>query len=192
MKARHVLWLLPMSLLAVLGLVGCGGTIDDDNGYDGHHPGYPRYIDLVLILRVQNASGYPVGDASVYVDDDLASNETDDVYHPLGEGYPVAWVGWLANWVNEDYQVVMNDYGDEDQFEIRVTKSGWTEDRSLVTIHDYEPDQVFIRDTMTLHRLSTASTRSAAPPHLAEVVSGKGIVRTPSGGPKVIIRSSED
>jgi hypothetical protein len=181
-------------LILALGLVlgGCGGTIDDDNGLDLGDPGYPIYKDLTIILCVQDPNGWPVGGATVFVDGAEALNETEDEYQRLGDGYPVAWIGWLANWVSDYYQVVMNYAGDVDEFVITATRDGWTEDTSLVQIFDYEPDHIFIRDTMTIAPFGGAHTSAVRAPHAAAVVGAGGIIRPQSARPQIIIRSTDD
>jgi hypothetical protein len=179
--------------LAALLLGGCGGTIDDDHGYDSGQSGYPQYKALTLILRVQTPAGNPLGGVTVLVDGEADSTLTDSVFHPLGSGYPDAWQGWLANWTSDAYQVVMNYRGDSDQFEIRVQKPGWTDDSTIVQVSDDEPDDIFIRDVMTMHRLTSASVQAAGAPHYAEVLSvPKGVKLQSSHGPLKTIRSSDD
>lgn len=155
---KHIIsrrgWLVLIGLAGALALValgGCGGTdIDDDDGYDPGYPDYPRYTNLTLILRVVDPDGYPIGDASVYVDGELDDEETDWEFHPLGSGYPYDWQGWLANWTSDDYRVVLNYPGDRDEFNIEVRKNGYYSDYTTVEISDYEPDEIFVRDVLVL------------------------------------------
>jgi hypothetical protein len=180
-------------VIAVIALGGCsGGQIDDDNGYDPGDENYPQYKDLTLILRIQTSAGKPLGGATVLIDEEEDSTSSDSKFHPLGDGYPTAWLGWLCNWTSDDYQVVMNYYGDRDSFEIRVHKDGWTDDSTIVRVDDSEPDQIFIRDTMVLHRLTdTASLKRV--PHYAEVTAGPhSVKRQHSGKPRTIISGTDD
>lgn len=168
MMSRYGTCLLLMGLIlpfAVL-LGGCGGDLFD-GGYD---PDYPRYKELTLILRVQNGQGEPLGGANVYVDGMEDENRTDFLFYALGAGYPEQWRGWLANWTSDAYEAVMDYPGDRDQFQIRVEKDGYTHDTTLVKISDDEPRHIFIRDIMTLYRITDVSAQTARAPHEAQVL----------------------
>ncbi len=147
------------------------------------------YKDLTLVLRVQDPSGAPVGDATVTVAGGPDATLTAATYHRLGASYPAEWVGWRANWASDSYQVVMNYPGDVDEFLISVTKDGWTTDRTVVQIFDYEPDHIYIRDTLTLKQRPGLDVSAA--PHAAEVTGGARPAATPAG-PRIIIRSTDD
>ncbi|MBU0611235.1 MAG: hypothetical protein KKI08_25375 [Armatimonadetes bacterium] len=187
-------YILAVTVVLAVGLLlgGCGGIIDDDNGLDLGDPRYPQYKDLTIILQVRDLDGWPVGGATVTVDgtDDLVT--TDDQFHPLGDGYPLEWLGWLANWVSDFYQVVMNYAGDVDEFTIEVTKDGWTTDRSVVQIFDYEPEHIFIRDRMVIAPVGLATTSAVSAPHPALVVGGAAPVSSQSTRPRIIIQSTDD
>jgi hypothetical protein len=185
--------LLLVAAMVALTLGGCGGSIDDDNGYDPHEPGYPQYKELTITLQVTNATGLPIGGAEVLIDGVADETTTDEQLHPLGEGYPTAWQGWLANWTSDAYEVVMNYEGDQDQFEIRVHKDGWTDDSTIVKIADYEPDHIFIRDEMIMHRITDVTSTAAKAPHYAEVTGGPTPLRLQSSPkPMKIIISTDD
>lgn len=177
-----------MLLLTVFALGGCGGGYIDDDYY--HEDDYPRYTDLTLILRVQTPNGNPLGGATVWIDGDRDDHRTDSEFHPLADGYPRDWWGWLANWVSDEYSVVMSYPGDADEFEMRVSKPGFTADRSTVVVEDWEPDHIFIRDVMTLRRETDTTAPAASEPHRAEVIPGPRLA--PRVGPGKLIRSSED
>jgi hypothetical protein len=181
--------------LLVVGLVaGCGGSdIDDDGGYNPGDAAYPQYKDLTLVLRVVDGVGNPVGGARVWVDEVRDPTATESVFRPLGSGYPAAWQGWLANWTSDAYRVVMNYRGDQDQFEIRVGKSGYSQDSTLVRVYDREPNHIFVRDTMVLHRITTMQTQTAPAPATreAEVVNADGPPLGTLKGPRLIIGNDE-
>ncbi|MGE5531181.1 MAG: hypothetical protein ACM3VW_03555 [Bacteroidota bacterium] len=186
MISRRVFPFLLLSALVTLTLAGCGGD-DDDDYYD-----YPYTKDLTLILQVTSPGGFPIGGAQVLIDGIADPVLTDDQLHPLGEGYPDEWQGWLANWTSDAYQVVMNYEGDSDEFEIRVHKDGWVDDSTIVRIDDYEPDHIFIRDVMILTRPTDVGA-AAKKPHYAEVVGGPTPLRLKSGGhPMTIIKATDD
>lgn len=174
--------------LAVTGVAlfagGCGG------GTDYYHSDYPQSKYLTLIMRVQNPAGDPVGGATIIVDGENDPQLTDPQFHPLGSGYPDEWQGWLANWVSDQYSVVMNFEGDSDQFEIRAHKDGWLDDYTTVLVDDSEPSDIFIRDTLTLRHVAPAA---AVAPHFAEVVPAPAGMQIKSHRqPIKIIRSSDD
>ena len=174
--------------LAALLLGGCGGG--DDHRHD--YSNYPMYKDLTLILRVKTPSGNPVGGATVLIDGEANATLTDLQFHPLGSGYPDAWIGWLCNWTSDEYQSVVNFAGDQDSFEIRVHKNGWTEDSTLVNIYDYEPAHIFIRETMVLHRLTDSASLKHAP-HYAEVTGGPNNLKLQRNGkPVKVITGTDD
>ncbi|MFO7946589.1 MAG: hypothetical protein R6V19_07235 [Armatimonadota bacterium] len=141
-------------VLLALGLTlitGCGGSdIDDDDGYSSGEYGYPQYKNLTIILRVVDPEGVPIGGASVWVDEHEDDETTDRRLHPLGDGYPRSWRGWLANWTSDDYRVVMNYSGDQDTFTIAAGKHGYWSDETRVAIGDWEPDEIFVRDELVL------------------------------------------
>ena len=172
---------------AMVLLNGCGGSdIDDDDGYDSGDPAYPQYKDLTLILRVVDPDGDPISGASVWVDDSEDDRKTDAQLHPLGEGYPRQWRGWLANWTSDDYRLVINYRGDTDEFLIEAGKTGYWSDSTRVVISDYEPDEIFVRDVLVLRpksgRLGPAQTE--AEPQQAEIVpADDGFQREPGNEP---------
>lgn len=172
---------------AMVLLNGCGGSdIDDDDGYDSGDPAYPQYKDLTLILRVVDPDGDPISGASVWVDDSEDDRKTDAQLHPLGEGYPRQWRGWLANWTSDDYRLVINYRGDTDEFLIEAGKTGYWSDSTRVVISDYEPDEIFVRDVLVLRpksgRLGPAQTE--AEPQQAEIVpADEGFQREPGNEP---------
>ena len=146
---RVVLILLLGATMVLLN--GCGGSdIDDDDGYDPGDPEFPQYKDLTLILRVVDPDGDPVGGASVWVDGSEDDRKTDAQLHPLSDGYPRQWRGWLANWTSDDYRLVINYRGDRDTFIIEAGKRGYWSDSTRVVISDYEPDEIFVRDVLVL------------------------------------------
>lgn len=156
--------------LALVALAGCGGTaLDDDGGYDPGDPNYPQYRYLTIALRIVDGSGHALGGATVWVDGEANSVESDDQFHPLDNHYPYAWQGWAANWESDEYSVVINYPGDQDRFPIRVEKPGWTADTTMVTIHDWEPSDIYIRDVMVLWNTQTQGAAARAA-HSAEVV----------------------
>jgi hypothetical protein len=168
----RVIVILSLGATMVL-LNGCGGSdIDDDDGYDPGDPAYPQYKDLTLILRVVDPDGDPISGASVWVDDFKDDKTTDAQLHPLGEGYPRQWRGWLANWTSDDYRVVINYRGDTDEFLIEAGKTGYWADSTRVVISDYEPDEIFVRDVLVLvpksGRLGPAQSEAEA--QQAEIV----------------------
>ena len=172
---------------AMVLLNGCGGSdIDDDDGYDSGDPAYPQYKDLTLILRVVDPDGDPISGASVWVDDSEDDRKTDAQLHPLGEGYPRQWRGWLANWTSDDYRLVINYRGDTDEFLLEAGKTGYWSDSTRVVISDYEPDEIFVRDVLVLRpksgRLGPAQTE--AEPQQAEIVpADDGFQREPGNEP---------
>lgn len=151
-KAYWLIGLMAILLaLALTFVAGCGGSdIDDDDGYDSGEYNYPQYKNLTIILRVVDPDGVPVGGASVWVDEKEADRTTDKKLHPLGDGYPREWRGWLANWTNDDYRVVMNYSGDRDNFTIAAGKYGYWSDETHVSVADWEPDEIFVRDELVL------------------------------------------
>ena len=156
--------------LALALLAGCGGTeLDDDYGYDPGAPSYPQYRYLTIALRVTDGGGRALGGATVYVDGVANGTLSADQYYPLDNHYPHNWQGWAANWESDEYRVVINYPGDQDRFEIRVTKPGWTADSTMVTIHDWEPTDIYIRDVMTLWEVQTGGARAQAA-HSTEVL----------------------
>ncbi len=168
-------WTLKSLLLALLiaAIAGCGGTdIDDDDGYDPGYYDFPQYRNLTIILRVVDPAGYPIGGASVWVADHEDDQTTSTRLHPLGDGYPRQWRGWLANWTSDDYRVVINYPGDRDEFTIEAGKRGYWSDRTRVSISDYEPDEIFVRDELVLvPRATIYSTQAPAQePSQAETV----------------------
>jgi len=172
-------------VLAALLLGGCGGGSD-------YYQSYPMYKDLTLILRVQTPGGFPVGGATVLIDGEPDATLTDLQLHPLGDGYPDAWIGWLCNWTSDEYQSVVNFAGDTDSFEMRVHKDGWTEDSTIVNIYDYEPQHIFIRETMVMQRLADGAPLKRAP-HYAEVTGGPApLTLQRSGKPLKIIAGTDD
>lgn len=180
-------------VVALIALGGCGGgQIDDDNGYDPGDEDYPQYKDLTLILKVRNSAGKPLGGATVLIDEEEDGTLTDLQFHPLGDGYPTAWLGWLCNWTSDDYQVVMNYYGDQDSFEIRVHKDGWTDDSTIVRVDDDEPEHIFIRDTMILYRVTDGASAKRAP-HYADVTGGPAPLKLQRAGkPMKVITGTDD
>lgn len=184
--------LLILAVTVLLAGCGGGGEIDDDNGYDPDDPYYPQYKDLTLILRVQQPGGWPIGGATVIIDGEADTQRTDAELHPLGSGYPYAWLGWKCNWVSDDYQVVMNYEGDQDAFEIRVHKDGYVDDSTIVRIYDEEPSHIFIRDKMILYPITSGREAKRAP-HYAEVAGGDAPLKLQQGGkPLKLIKSTDD
>jgi hypothetical protein len=176
--------------LATMMLAGCsGGTIDDDDGYDPGLIDFPQYRNLTIILRIVDQDGNPVGGASVWVDGEEAQEMSDNLLHPLGAGYPRDWQGWLANWVSDDYRVVINFPGDTDEFAIEVGKQGYWADETRVTVSDWEPDEIFIRDVMVLEEQNGwLTSASADEPHNAEVIGADdGFTREPNSQPTITI-----
>lgn len=188
MITRRMFPLLLLGAVSVaITLAGCGG--DDDDYYNE----YPRTKDLTLILRVVSPGGFPIGGAEVLIDGEVDPVLTDAQLHPLGSGYPDAWQGYLANWVSDDYQVVMNFAGDSDEFEIRVRKPGWTQDSTIVRIDDFEPQHIFIRDEMVMSRVAAAGAAAPKQPHYAEVTGGPKPLRLQAGRkPLKIIKATDD
>ncbi len=186
---RVIVILLRGAAIALLN--GCGGSdIDDDDGYDPGDPAYPQYKDLTLILRVVDPDGDPISGASVWVDDSEDDRKTDAQLHPLGEGYPRQWRGWLANWTSDDYRLVINYRGDTDEFLIEAGKTGYWSDSTRVVISDYEPDEIFVRDVLVLRpksgRLSSAQTEDE--PRQAEIVpADEDFQRQPGNEPSITI-----
>ena len=180
------LWFTLLALLAVVLLIGgCGG-----GGYDGYGSDYPQYKYLTLVLAVKSPGGSPIGGATIIVDGEPDAQLTDSQFHPLGDGYPDLWQGWLANWVSDQYSVVMNYPGDSDEFQITAHKAGWIDDSTTVRVDDYEPSEIFIRDTLTLRRVAAAT---APQPHFAEVVPAPAGLHVKSHRqPIKLIRSSDD
>lgn len=171
-------------------MVGCSsGTIDDDDGYDPGLIDFPQYRNLTIILRVIDQDGDPVGGASVWVDGEEAIETSEDELRPLGTGFPREWRGWLANWVSDDYRVVINYPGDTDEFDIEVGKTGYWSDETSVVISDWEPDEIFIRDVMVLERqYGWVASASAREPHQAEVTGADaGFSREPGSEPRITI-----
>ena len=157
-------WVVKSLLLALLiaAIAGCGGTdIDDDDGYDPGYSDYPEYRNLTLILRVVDPSGRPVGDASVWVADHEDDHTTSSRLHPLADGYPRQWRGWLANWTSDEYRVVINYPGDRDEFTVEAGKRGYWSDETRVSISDYEPDEIFVRDELVLVPKATIHSAQA-------------------------------
>jgi hypothetical protein len=161
LRFRVMLILLMFAILGVLLVGGCGGSDSKS---------YPQYKDLTLVLAVQTKAGLPIGDATVLVDGTADPVLTDVQFHPLGAGYPDAWADWLANWTSDAYQAVIHNPGDQANFEIRVQKAGWTDDTTLVTVNDSEPDHIFIRDIMVMDPVKGLQAQAVRPPHRAEVL----------------------
>ncbi len=158
-------------VLSILFIGGCSG----DGAYDDYYWGpdtsrYPQYKDLSLVLRVVDTAGRPVQGASVWVGGRLDSRRTEGRLRPLGDGYPVAWQGWLANWVSENYRAVIHRPGGRDEFQIRVTKVGYIADVTTVVIEDYEPNHIFVRDVMVLRTGSGIYSQETGEPRKAEVI----------------------
>lgn len=182
-----------VALVMVL-LAGCGGTdLDDDNGYNPGVPSYPQYRYLTIALRVVDGGGRALGGATVYVDGVADRTPTAPTFHPLGSLYPYPWRGWAANWESDEYQVVINYPGDQDRFEIRVERPGFTTDHTMVTVRDAEPSEIFIRDVMTLWDVRYRSMSTQAK-HEAEVLTlnRQGPSRAVGAGAGRVIGSSRD
>lgn len=190
-RTQHASLIVLFVLASILILSGCGGIngfIDDDGGYDPGDEYYPQYKDLVIALRVVTSGGKPIGGAEVWVDNDLDEKETLAYFFSLDNIYPPQWRGWVANWESDRYQVVINYPGDKDRFEITVTKPGWSSDTTLVSISDYEPDTIFIRDEMVLYRTGSGTSQSQSI-EMADVIAGN-TQRKPVGG--IIIKATDD
>ena len=186
-------WVLKSLLLALLiaAIAGCGGTdIDDDDGYDPGYSNYPEHKNLTLILRVVDPDGRPVGGASVWVADHEDDYMTTSRLHPLGDGYPRQWRGWLANWTSDEYRVVINYPGDRDEFTIEAGKQGYWSDETRVSISNYEPDEIFVRDELVLVPRATIYSAQAAAqePSQAETVpADAGFQRETGHEPQITI-----
>jgi len=175
--------------LTVAALVGCSGSdIDDDDGYDPGYRNYPQYKNLTIVLRVVDPQGNPIGGASVWVADHEDDTTTDRRLHPLAEGYPRKWQGWLANWASDDYRVVINYPGDRDEFTIEAGRAGYWSAQTRVSIADYEPDEIFVRDVLVLPAKSTIYSAQTTEAGEAEAVAAdENFERAPGHEPQITI-----
>lgn len=144
--------------LLLMGAGGCGGSLSYN---------LPGYAQLTIILRVQDVEGNPIGNARVYVDGERDEWTTASEFWPLsGTEYPLAWQGFLHNWLSEAYSLPQTQQ--PVRFDIAVRKMGWSTDLSLVQMPDVTAEHYFIRDVMTLYPEGAAPQ----PPviHQAEVL----------------------
>jgi hypothetical protein len=135
-----------LALALIIALSGCGGTSMDEIMGD------LREQRLVLILRVQDPDGNPIGNAQVFVDGRRDDWRTDSEFLPLGEDFPAAWQDFLCNWVSEGWSMYYED-GDPlgGRLDLAVRKVGWDEGLTIVLIPDTDVDRFFVRDTITLY-----------------------------------------
>lgn len=186
-------WFTLAALLAaplLIALSGCGGDYDIGEEYDYAPPGYPEYKNLVIVLRVVDPYGNPVGGATVTVAGNDDSRLTSDFLRALGEGYPRQWRGWLANWTKDRYRAVINYPGDVRDFTIRVGKRGYWSDETNVRILSHEPSEIFVRDVMVLAPRPTLYSAQAPEkePRYAEITpADPDFVREPSDDPPITI-----
>ncbi len=186
-------WVLKPLLLALLiaAIAGCsGGDIDDDDGYDPGYSNYPQHKNLTLILRVVDPDGRPVGGASVWVGDHEDDYMTTSRLRPLGDGYPRQWRGWLANWTSDEYRVVINYPGDRDEFTVEAGKRGYWSDETRVSISDYEPDEIFVRDELVLvpkAMISSAQAQAQEPSQAETVAADADFERETGREPQITI-----
>lgn len=142
-------------LVATLG-VGCGSDWDDD-----HHryPGRDKTINIYL--NISNADGEALQNATVWVDGTKQDEKTSDEFSRLGQQFPPDWRGWQYNWSGGPYFFdVYQCSGRTCRIEILVSKSGWQSQKTHITFGQWDPDEIYFRQTFVMER---STNTSAAP-----------------------------
>ena len=116
---------------------------------------------------MQDPDGNPVAHARVFVDGERDDWLTEEGFEPLGTDVPVAWQGWLANWVSDTYDIIEDTPGEAVHFDIAARKTGWGEGVSIVQIDAPTADEYFVRATITLY---PGGVGSDPQPHYAEIL----------------------
>ncbi len=143
------------ALVAVVLGAGCGSDWwdDDDDHYYSH-----RDKTVFIYLNIADQDGDPLSEVTVWVDGTKQSDKSADEYSELGNQFPPDWRGWEYNWSGGPYFFdVYRCPGYTCRVEILVSTSGWRSQKTHIVINEYDPDEIYFRQTFVLEPTSDSN-----------------------------------
>jgi hypothetical protein len=166
----------PIIAILIVAATGCDSGYDDDYWYEDDHSYIKR---LYIYLNVADEDGEALEGATVWVDGSQQADRTLATYDELGEGFPSDWRGWRYNWSGGWYRFDVRDCSGECTIEVMVTKSGWESQRTTITFDEWDPDEIYMRQTFVLEqRVDPTGVGSVTDaPQAPEIISGAQVTR---------------
>jgi len=163
-RARAISALVGLVVLAaaVFG-AGCGSDWCDDDDDDWHAH---RDKTVFIYLNIADPDGDPLSEVTVWVDGTKQTDKSSDEYSELGNQFPPDWRGWEYNSSGGPYFFdVYRCPSYTCRIEIQVSKSGWRSQKTHIVINDYDPDEIYFRQTFVLEPTTDSN---AAPMEAAQ------------------------
>ena len=156
-------------LVAVL-LAGCGSDYweDEDDDY------YPNSRDKTvhIYLNISDQDGQALPDVTVWVDGTKQTEKSSDEYSRLGNQFPADWRGWEYNWRGGPYFFdVWRCSRRVCSIEVMVSRSGYQSQKTHITFDQYDPNEIYFRQTFVMEESSNSSAAPAEAPQPAEKTS---------------------
>lgn len=152
MKSAGKIMLCATLLAGAVWMSGCAGESDDYR----YRPSPTKLLEIYL--KVARPDGQPLEGATVWVDGSAQSHRTDDSYLRLGSDFPPDWRGWEYNWFGGPFRFDTRDFPRHGaSIEILVSKEGWRTARTTITFGPDAPDDLFMRQTFVMERLTVAT-----------------------------------
>jgi len=156
------------AVLSVAALLAAGCSSDWNNDDDGYYRG-SRDKTVFIYLNISDADGEALPNVTVWVDGTRQGEKSSDEFSELGNQFPRDWRGWEYNWDGGPFFFnVRQCSGSVCDIEVMVSRSGYQSQKTTITFNEWDPDEIYFRQTFVMEPSSDSNAAPVEAPQPAE------------------------
>jgi len=157
-----------LSVVALL-VAGCSSDWDDDD-YDHHRNSWDKTV--FVYLNVSDPDGEALPNVTVWVDGTRQEEKSSDEFSELGNQFPSDWRGWEYNWEDGPFFFDVRRCSRwVCDVEVMVSRSGYQSQKTTITFNEWDPDEIYFRQTFVMEPSSDSNAAPVEAPQPAEKTS---------------------